>query len=568
MADLAIGSIGLIGAIDVCWKWGTKLVQTCDAFRQADSQLDEYICRLEARWLRVEDQLQMLRKMDPLLGHHHRAVQQRSLEIVMAKVKVAVAKLEGLIVERPDPGQQRPRAKPEVKKLKYAIFKDGVADAISNLEQWQQTFDPSWFLMLRIADPHVDALLAATAAATSVSASGTQRGLLPSLPLSAAQSIRRAINLSSTGTSRAKSETYVSVRGLVAGTIRPIPFSTASTAVRADNQQAVLLDPVTYASRSSVNAMLRDIRNFASSLRGADPFAFGLLDCKGILKEDEAVETAAGTEATPSSITLPAGLAFVFRLPATHSSLESLRGRLLDGEHRAHDSLSDRFALARQMATAVSYVHLYGFVHKNIRPETILLCHTSLPGGTPGEGPGNADGVAGETVALVGFDVLREAEGKTRRVGDNDWEKNLYRHPQRQGLSLHFDYEMRHDIYSLGVCLLEVGLWESFIGYGTGSGARVSLGPGLGVPGGEMSGPELLKDPERTKDHLLRLARGPRLRRQMGTMYAKVVETCLTCLDKGNIDFGDEKEFQDEDGVAVGVRYIEKVVMSLGEITA
>jgi hypothetical protein len=44
----------------------------------------------------------------------------------------------------------------------------------------------------------------------------------------------------------------------------------------------------------------------------------------------------------------------------------------------------------------------------------------------------------------------------------------------------------------------------------------------------------------------------------MGTSYGRVVETCLTCLDKDNVDFGDEKEFQDDDGVAVGVRYIEK----------
>lgn len=83
-----------------------------------------------------------------------------------------------------------------------------------------------------------------------------------------------------------------------------------------------------------------------------------------------------------------------------------------------------------------------------------------------------------------------------------------------------------------------------------------------------MSGPELLKDPPRVRGHLLQLVRGPPLRRQMGTLYAKIVETCLTCLDKGNVDFGDEKEFQDEDGVAVGVRYIEKVVVRLGEINA
>jgi hypothetical protein len=55
----------------------------------------------------------------------------------------------------------------------------------------------------------------------------------------------------------------MSFNGLQAGSIRPIQFSSARTALRAANQQMVLLDPVASASRISVNAMLRDIRNFA-----------------------------------------------------------------------------------------------------------------------------------------------------------------------------------------------------------------------------------------------------------------------------------------------------------------
>ena len=46
-----------------------------------------------------------------------------------------------------------------------------------------------------------------------------------------------------------------------------------------------------------------------------------------------------------------------------------------------------------------------------------------------------------------------------------------------------------------------------------------------------------------------------------------MVETCLTCLDKDNIDFGDEDEFADEDGVVLGVRYIEKVLGALHQVS-
>ncbi|KAK4234626.1 hypothetical protein C8A03DRAFT_37582 [Achaetomium macrosporum] len=55
----------------------------------------------------------------------------------------------------------------------------------------------------------------------------------------------------------------------------------------------------------------------------------------------------------------------------------------------------------------------------------------------------------------------------------------------------------------------------------------------------------------------------------MGTRYSRIVETCLTCLDHGSADFGDEREFQDVDGVAVEARYYieEKAVQKPAEIS-
>ena len=45
----------------------------------------------------------------------------------------------------------------------------------------------------------------------------------------------------------------------------------------------------------------------------------------------------------------------------------------------------------------------------------------------------------------------------------------------------------------------------------------------------------------------------------MGERYEEIVVNCLTCLDKDNADFGDQRDFEDADGVVVGARYIEKV---------
>ena len=259
---------------------------TCKAYRHAEAQLGESIARLEARWLRIDELLQMLRKMDPLLRDDHRNVQQRTLEIVMDKLKAAVSRLEDL-VDKPD----APDAKPDIKKLKYALFKNGVAEAISELEQWQQIFDPSWLLMLKIADTQVDSLLAAAAASA-------QKGPSSSTSLPAAQSMRRAIHHSAANIAGPKP---MSFNGLVPGSIRPIPFSTASTALRAGTQQLVLLDPIACASGTSADAMTRDMHGFAWSLRRADPLTSGLLSCKGILEADQ-LDTAAAAGRTSWSL--------------------------------------------------------------------------------------------------------------------------------------------------------------------------------------------------------------------------------------------------------------------------
>jgi hypothetical protein len=49
----------------------------------------------------------------------------------------------------------------------------------------------------------------------------------------------------------------------------------------------------------------------------------------------------------------------------------------------------------------------------------------------------------------------------------------------------------------------------------------------------------------------------------VGPKYSNVVVSCLSCLDRDN---GDESEFQDSDGVVIGVKYIERVLFELQQI--
>lgn len=207
--------------------------------------------------------------------------------------------------------------------------------------------------------------------------------------------------------------------------------------------------------------------------------------------------------------------------------------------------------MAKQLTKAVNYVHLYGFVHKNIRPETILSLGKME----------EADRVP-RTAFLVGFQVIRNADGRTYPVsGSNEWQLNLYRHPERQTDAPEY-FIMQHDIYSLGVCLLEIGLWEPFVKSDTD---RIVLPTDTFLQ--LIGNPREIRDGVRMKEKLVEISRGTVLRARMGTKYGHMVETCLRCLDAENMDFGDEGEFQDEGGVTVGVRYIEKVLGVLDGIS-
>lgn len=112
----------------------------------------------------------------------------------------------------------------------------------------------------------------------------------------------------------------------------------------------------------------------------------------------------------------------------------------------------------KALSEAVLSVHSARSVHKSIRPETILVFEKRDKDETQ---------CNGETIhcvpILTGWSMSRKTDELSSRVGEDDWMKNIYRHPQRQGLQLEKRYHMGHDLYSLGICLLELGLWEPLI---------------------------------------------------------------------------------------------------------
>jgi serine/threonine protein kinase len=371
------------------------------------------------------------------------------------------------------------------------------------MKAWQELFDLSWLLTMRISSSQIDMQLM------------NYNGHTASQMLKTTQSLRKVLQ----GTAGPAEGIFKPK--LEDARIEEIPFSTAKVARRSGSSKLTVLDPAPYIVQGELDQLMTNVRNLARKLKYGDPLQFGLMEGDGVIREQNPSD--------PSQIMFT----FVFKPISGHSQPRSLRASLLSNE--TDHSLSDRVQIANDLAKAVIFVHTFGFVHKNICPENILLS--------------TDDPLSLGHSYLVGFGAFRNAEGHTWRRGDDAWERNLYRHQQRQGPFPDEHYIMQHDIYSLGVCLLEVGLWESFVLYDESGkcGPSPAFSESLAACGRASN-----------KDCFVLLARKV-LPRRMGTKYARIVETCLTCLDNGNTDFGDESEFQDVDGVLVGVRYIEKV---------
>ncbi|KAH0428005.1 het-s domain protein [Colletotrichum camelliae] len=325
-----------------------------------------------------------------------------------------------------------------------------------------------------------------------------------------------------------------------------IKYSSTVLIRRKASEKLYAVDTITCNSGYDLPRLRTDTESLAKKLKREDIKLFGLLSCKGVVRRK-----------SPETKRL-VSMSLAFQLPGTDLSKPpiSLRSLLLQ-ERRL--SLTRVVEIAKQLARAVSFIHTLDFVHKNIRPETIVVF--------PDHGSDTSYKLF--SAYLLGFDSFRNVNFHTLKIGDDAWERNLYRHPTRQGIQAQEAYIMQHDVYSLGVCLLELGLWDSFVEYnsdaGEASGEKM-LGTGLGLSLGDFEfQPGNIEQTQKIKNQLLNLAKA-RLPALMGDKYASVVITCLACLDEDSEDFGGD-DMQDEDGILIGVRFIEKVLMKLGDIS-
>lgn len=165
--------------------------------------------------------------------------------------------------------------------------------------------------------------------------------------------------------------------------------------------------------------------------------------------------------------------------------------------------LGNRFSIAYTLSLTLLNIHASGWLHKNIWSRGIVIF--------PSAEPLSHTRSLRVLPYLTGWGLARPITGETDLAANSDVEANFYRHPIRQGYPS-APFKIEHDIYSLGVVLLEIGLWKT-----VGSIFRKQIDKAA------LQGQ--LPPPQKITEALVEKAAG--IPSEMGDSYAASVVRCL-----------------------------------------
>jgi hypothetical protein len=205
----------------------------------------------------------------------------------------------------------------------------------------------------------------------------------------------------------------------------------------------------------------------------------------------------------------------VYKLPQT-APCETLSNILLSKEHLLGlvEDLENRFKLAKALAWTMLELHSVNWVHRAFNPDNILLFGVRVDRGI------RFDWGA---PYVVGFDSSRSHTGDSDLLthGRKELPIRVYTHPDRQSRE-YIRYQKLHDIYSLGVVLLEIGRLKSFMAADWVDRLE------------KLSANNLKK---------LFVEKANALKSVMGQRFTKAVVTCLTAQFNSDVPEGDDYQF-------------------------
>ena len=207
-------------------------------------------------------------------------------------------------------------------------------------------------------------------------------------------------------------------------------------------------------------------------------------------------------------------------------------------------SLNKRLALGHAIAESLMYLHSVNWLHKGVRSNNILfpspLGQQSINPMSPGYLP-----------MLSGFDYARPdlPDSMTERASQI-LEHEVYRHPELTNLTSTRS-KKSHDIYSLGIVLIEIGYWA----------------PVEEILRIEFNKRGATRRVRQIRDQLLSEENGyfVAINGLVGDMYGRVVRRCVV----GGLDIGIPPN-GDENDPKVGVEmqrvFLEEIVGKLGSV--
>ena len=160
--------------------------------------------------------------------------------------------------------------------------------------------------------------------------------------------------------------------------------------------------------------------------------------------------------------------------------------------------LDVRFRTAQFLAKTLAMLHIDKWLHKNISSHSLVFFEAKEDKKWMDSKP-----------YLVDFEYSRPDYGSTLRLYDGIYEKDVYRHPEIQSISRP-SFSRLHDIYSLGVVLLEIAVWST---------AQKMVEDGISDPQHHT--------PQNVKDLYVKVAKR-KVPHRMGAAYLESVLACLS----------------------------------------
>lgn len=353
----------------------------------------------------METQIEIVKRIAPNLKKDLQDIQCRVLSQLEGKLKTASLHIEQLRgeqrevekeIRKHDDHEIRRALKgiaemKALKKAKYAVKKDTLYAILDDIEKWQARYDPTWILIMQMSIGTIDNQLEQE--------QGSQN--IKHIPIiMAIKGIRSAGGISQSSNQEDLKPIWIKADDVTLDPIS-IPGSMVElSALASDEEEMVIIDTMACLPLN-IDSTTKAVGRLARKLAEVDPATYGLLKCRGVIKF-----------LTPDPIANFLGFKFIFNIPRHLSSPQSLRAVLLSG---ACYPLDERLALAKKLTSSILFVHSLRYVHKNIRPETIIIFRNDRSEiGAP---------------FLAGFEQFRPEGGHTNLVGDDVWYHNLCMFP-------------------------------------------------------------------------------------------------------------------------------------------